>query len=67
MMKCLVTFTQWYDYTVEAVDPDEAFDKAHELFENDMRRPIARTYYDDYEIEILEESDDEESDDEGDD
>lgn len=60
----LVTFTQYYDYDVEVDVPDnedaidwneveeDAIEKACEKFERDMRRPIARTYYDAVETDL---------------
>lgn len=64
--KYTVTFTQIYTYHVEVDDEgeedltesdleDKAFDQAYGEFEADMRRPIARTYYDDYDVEEEEE------------
>lgn len=50
-MKYVVTFYQTSSYAVEDENEDEAFDKAAPLFDEDMRRPIARTDYDDVEIE----------------
>lgn len=54
-MKYKVYFTQYYSYEVEAEDEDAAVDLAYEDFESDMRRPIARTYYDECEVEEIEE------------
>lgn len=50
-MKYTVTFYQTSTYVVEAENEDEAFEKAEPLFNEAMRRPIARTDYDDVEIE----------------
>lgn len=50
-MKYVVTFYQTSSYAVEAENADEEFNKAAPLFDEAMRRPIARTDYDDVEIE----------------
>ena len=55
MSKYKVWFTQYYSYEVEAEDEDVAMDLALEDFYSEMCRPIARTYYDDCEVEELEE------------
>lgn len=57
-----VTFTQYYEYEVEVSDElydddieaaeEEAIDYAREVFEREMLRPIARTSYDEVEIEF---------------
>lgn len=59
MAKYNVNFIQYWSYTVEAQDEDEAFDLAHEEFVSDMRTPVACTIYDDCEIECIEEDEDE--------
>ena len=46
-----VSFAQWHTYEVEADDPDEAIDIAHEDFIQDMYRPIATTEYDEIIVE----------------
>lgn len=53
-MKYEVTFTQSYTYAVEATNEDEAIEMAIEEFEDEMREPIANTYYDDLFIEEVE-------------
>jgi hypothetical protein len=58
MAKYNVVYTQYYSYTVEADCEDEAESLAYDMFETDMRCPIANTFYDDIEIECVE--DDEE-------
>lgn len=58
MARYAVTFTQSYTYEVEAKDEWEAEDFAHTIFKSDMCHPIARTCYDDCEIECLEEDED---------
>lgn len=45
-----VNFIQVSPYMVEADSPEEAESIARELFDQDMRRPIARTDYDDIEV-----------------
>lgn len=50
-MKYVVTFYQTTSYVVDADDENTAFEKARSRFDCDMRRPIARTDYDDVEIE----------------
>ena len=54
-MKYTVTFVQYYTYKIEADDEDEAFDEAYDEFTSDMRRPIARIWYDDIEVECEDE------------
>lgn len=51
-MKAIIRCTQYYTYKVEGEDEDDCLDKAAEMFDNEMREPIARTWYD--EIEIIE-------------
>lgn len=55
MPKYKVWFTQYYSYEVEAEDEDTAFEEAHEEFRSDMCYPVARTCYDEVEIEEMEE------------
>lgn len=62
MMTCRITFTQYYEYEVEANNEDEAFDKAYELYHAEMVSPIAKTHYDEYDIEILHDDDDDDDD-----
>lgn len=54
-MNCLVTFTQFHEYEIEAKNENEALEKAKSEFYNDMCRPIADTHYDDIEIRCEEE------------
>lgn len=54
-MKYKVQFTQYYSYEVEAKDEDTAFEEAYKEFCSDMCYPVARTYYDEVEIEEIEE------------
>lgn len=49
-MMYVVTFIQSSSYVVDADTEDEAFAKAEPMFNQDMRRPVARTDYDDVEI-----------------
>ena len=51
-MKATIRISQCYIYKVEGEDEDDCLDKAEEMFDNEMREPIARTWYD--EIEIIE-------------
>lgn len=55
MPRFKVWFTQYYSYEVEAEDEDVAIDLALDDFHSEMRRPIARTHYDDCEVEEIEE------------
>ena len=55
MPKFKVWFTQYYSYEVEAEDEDVAIGLALDDFHSEMCRPIARTYYDDCEVEEIEE------------
>jgi len=62
MVVAHVKFTKYYTYEVEVSDElydndtfeaeEEAIRLARETFERDMREPVARTYYDDVEIEF---------------
>ena len=54
-MKYMVTFVQNHTYTVDAMNEDEAFDKAYEEFKGDMRSSIAASWYDGVDIECDEE------------
>ena len=54
MNKYNVTYTQYYAYTVEAEDEDEAESLAYDMFKADMRYPVANTFYDEVEIECVE-------------
>lgn len=54
-MKYTVTFVQYHTYEVEADSESEAETKAYKEFTSDMWRPVARTCYDDIEIECDEE------------
>jgi hypothetical protein len=57
-MKYEVTFYQSFTFEVEAADEDDAFNKALPEFEFEMRLPVARTDYDDYEVEPINEDED---------
>ena len=54
MPKFKVWFTQYYSYEVEAENEDVAIDLALDDFHSEMRRPIARTWYDDCEVNEIE-------------
>lgn len=58
MARYSVTFIQSYTYEVEAEDEWEAERFAHTIFKSDMCRSVARTWYDDCEIECLDEEED---------
>lgn len=58
-MKYGVTFIQYHYYEVEAESEDEARVLADDEFYNDMCMPIANTHYDAWEIEELEEEEEE--------
>lgn len=52
-----VTFTQYYEFEVEAKTVEEAEEKGEERFRDLMLRPIARTDYDECEIDPYEDDD----------
>ena len=56
-MKYKVTFVQYHTYTVEAGCETEAEDMAYKEFQSDMRSSIAKTWWDDIEVEEEEEED----------
>ena len=58
MPKYEVTFSQSTCIEVEAANEEEAFQKALPEFDSEMRRPVARTDYDDYEVEPINEDED---------
>lgn len=51
MNQYTVVYTQYYSYTVEANNENEAESLAYDMFETDMRYPVANTSYDEVEIE----------------
>lgn len=53
-MRYKVTFIQYEEYEVEAESEEAAEDIAYKEFDADMHRNVARTLYDDMEIECLE-------------
>ena len=55
MAKYNICFTQYWGYEVEAEDEKTAFDLALEDFHYDMFKPVAYPYYDEVEIEEIEE------------
>lgn len=54
MSKYNVIYTQYYAYTVEADSEGEAESLAYDMFEADMKYPVANTFYDNIEIECVE-------------
>lgn len=60
MPKYNVTFYQSSTYVVEAENESDAIRVASPKFDYDMRRPIARTDYDDVEVELEEGDEDDE-------
>lgn len=54
MPKYKVTFYQCSTYVIEAENESDAIETAYPKFDCDMRRPIARTDYDDIEVELEE-------------
>ena len=54
-----VTFTRYYDYTVEAENEDEARSKAEKQFDRDQSYPVCVKGYDDCDIECLDDEDEE--------
>lgn len=59
-MTYTVTFVQNHTYEVEANSESEAESIAYKEFANNMRYPVARTWYDEVEIECDEEEDNDE-------
>ena len=57
-MKYEVTFYQSLTIEVEAANEDDAFNKALPRFKSEMRRSIARTDYDDCDVELIDEDED---------
>ena len=49
-----VSFVQNHTYTVKANDEEEAIDIAEKLFREDMLRPVAKTWYDEVEVNSVE-------------
>lgn len=58
-MEYLVTVTQYHEYYVDAEDENEAQKLGIKEFEADMRRSVADIHYDEVDVELLEEEDDE--------
>lgn len=50
MKKYNVTFTQYFSYEVEADNEDDAVAVAEDLFDGEMRSPVANTLYDEVEV-----------------
>lgn len=60
-MKATVTFIRYYNYDVEGVDEDDCYDKAYSKFAREQTRVnYSTTSFDDYEIDVIDYSDDEE-------
>lgn len=55
MPRYSVTFTQYFSYTVDEESEEDALYAATREFESEMRRPVARTDYDDVEIALADE------------
>ncbi len=55
MARYNVIVTQYHEYEVEADDEYEAESLGIEEFRKDMYRPIAKTWYDEVEVEELDE------------
>lgn len=58
-MEYLVTVTQYHEYYVDAESREEARELGLKDFKADMRRSVADIHYDEVDIELLEEEDDE--------
>ncbi len=56
MARWEITFTQYYTYSVEAETEDDAFKLAEKEFDGEMHYPVARTHYDDCEINCIEDN-----------
>jgi len=59
MKEYLVVVTQYHDYYVDAEDENEAQKLGIKEFEADMRRAVADIHYDEVDVELVEEEDDE--------
>lgn len=55
MPRYLVTYTQCYEYEIDAEDESEALDEAERQFKDDMYEPLCRTDWDGRHIEKIEE------------
>ena len=55
-----VTFTRHSYFEVDAKSEEEAYDKAYKQFYHECHSPIGSAHYDEYEIECLDEEDDDE-------
>ena len=60
MKEYLVTVTQYHEYYVDAEDEDEAQKLGIKEFKADMRRAVADIHYDEVDVELVEEEDDDE-------
>lgn len=54
-MRFAVTFTQYSVYEVEAKTESEAIDEAYKIFKRDACYPVANTYYDEVDVEEIDE------------
>ena len=59
-MKATITFIQYYTYETKGKTEEECFEKAYQLFEDEMCYPIANITYDDVEEKYEDEEDGEE-------
>ena len=48
-----VTFTQNHTYSVTADTEEDAVDLAERKFREDMLRPVAKTWYDEVDVELV--------------
>ena len=59
-MKATITFIQYYTYETKGKIEEECFEKAYQLFKDEMCCPIANTTYDDVEEKYEDEEESEE-------
>lgn len=57
-MKYAVTFTQYSYYEVDAKTESDAIDRAYIQFRRDALYPVARTHYDEVDVEEIEDEGD---------
>ena len=60
MKEYVVVVTQYHDYYVDAENEDEAKKLGIKEFEADMRRAVADIHYNEVDVELVEEEDDDE-------
>ena len=58
-MKAKITFIQYYAYETKGKTEEECFEKAYQLFKNDMYSSIANAFYDEVEEEYEDEEESE--------